>query len=101
MWARCMGLRGKATAMAVPSSSRSRVLGRQHQREEGVVLGLGRDTARRSRCASMLPGPRADRLEVRRHHRSPSIFIAGHSLRPGRHWAVRSLSHPLGILRPR
>ena len=45
VWARVMGLRAKATAMAVPRSTRSVLSGGQQQREERVVAGLGHPDA--------------------------------------------------------
>ena len=82
LWARVIGLRAKATAMPVPSSMRSRVLGGQEQRQERVVVGLGATTRRRSRPPPA-SGRRGDAREVTAdasvdlHARSPSSLPMG------------------------
>ena len=83
MLASVIGLRAKATAIDVPSSSVVGVLGGEQQRQERVVAGLGRPARPSSRPP---PAPRparrpcADRLPM-----PPSTFMAA-----DRRWSRRS-----------
>ena len=111
MLASVIGLRANATAIAGAELEALGVLGREEQREERVVAGLGRPARRRSPTLLELPGRRADSamptLADRRSHRRPSwprtvdrVHPSGlrHAERPARA-GRRPVSHARG--RPR